>query len=88
MYVAFIVGVLTQQIVGCHAFTAKRVDLVMTPLRIAQWQRGEYGKSVVQGGIHYSKTGARYTTLHLTEHLSLEGITRLSEPSTTLPTTS
>ncbi len=35
VYVALVVDVFAQRIVGWHASTSKKVDLVMTPLRIA-----------------------------------------------------
>jgi len=39
VYVAFIVDVFSQRIVSWHAATSKHVDLGMTPLRMALWQR-------------------------------------------------
>ena len=39
VYVAFVVDVFAQRIVAWHASMSKKVDLVMTPLRIALWQR-------------------------------------------------
>ncbi len=41
IYVAFIVDVFAQRIVAWHASTSKATDLVMTPLRMALWQRAE-----------------------------------------------
>lgn len=75
-YVAFIVDVFSQKIVAWHASTSKDVSLVMTPLRIALWQRDHDGHPPVPGElIHHSDAGsAQYTSLHLTEHLDLEGI--------------
>ena len=43
VYVAFVVDVFAQRIVGWHAATNKRTDLVLTPLRIALWDRGRQG---------------------------------------------
>ena len=40
VYVAFVVDVFAQRIVGWHAATTKVTDLVLTPLRIALWDRG------------------------------------------------
>ena len=74
-YVAFVVDVFAQRIVGWHASTSKKVDLVMTPLRIALWQREREGNSVSPGNlIHHSDAGSQYTAIRLTEHLALEGI--------------
>lgn len=75
VYVAFVVGVFAQRIVGWHASTSKKVDLVMTPLRIALWQREREGNPVSPGNlIHHSDAGSQYTAIRLTEHLALEGI--------------
>ena len=37
--VSFIVDVFAQKVVAWHAATSKDVELVMTPLRMATWQR-------------------------------------------------
>lgn len=74
-YVAFVLDVFAQRIVGWHASTSKRVDLVMTPLRIALWQRQREGNPISPGDlIHHSDAGSQYTAIRLTEHLALEGI--------------
>ena len=75
VYVAFIVDVFAQKIVAWHAATTKHTDLVMTPLRMAVWQRGREGRPV-EGRelIHHSDAGSQYTSIHFTEHLELEGI--------------
>jgi putative transposase len=60
VYVAFIVDVFAQKIVAWHASTSKHVDLVMTPLRIAQWQRERDGHPAVPGElIHHSDAGSQ-----------------------------
>ena len=46
VYVAFIVDVFAQRIVAWHAATDKRTDLVMTPLRMALWDRDRDGHPV------------------------------------------
>ena len=75
VYVAFVVDVFAQRIVGWHASTSKKVDLVVTPLRIALWQREREGNPVSPGNlIHHSDAGSQYTAIRLTEHLALEGI--------------
>ena len=52
-----------------------RTDLVMTPLRIALWQRDRDGNPVSPGDlIHHSDAGPQYTSIRYTEHLDLEGI--------------
>jgi len=74
-YVAFIVDVFSQRIVGWHAATSKATDLVMVPLRIALWDRDRQGHPVPrQALIHHSDAGSQYTSIRLTEHLALEGI--------------
>ena len=75
VYVAFIVDVFAQRIVAWHAATTKHTDLVMTPLRIAIWARDRDGHPVGRGElVHHSDAGSQYTSIHLTEHLELEGI--------------
>ena len=75
VYVAFIVDVYSQKIVAWHAATTKTVELVMTPLRIAVWQRDHDGHPPVPGElIHHSDAGSQYTALHFCDHLDLEGI--------------
>jgi putative transposase len=48
-YVTFIVDVFAQKIVAWHCATSKDVELVMTPLRMAAWQRQREGRPVVPG---------------------------------------
>ncbi len=74
-YVAFIVDVFAQKIVAWHAATTKTTDLVMTPLRMAIWQRSRERRAVEPGRlISHSDAGSQYTALRFTEHLALEGI--------------
>ena len=75
VYVAFVVDVFAQRIVGWHASSSMRTDLVMTPLRIALWQRDREGNPISPGGlISHSDAGSQYTSIRYTEHLDLEGI--------------
>ena len=75
VYVASVLDVFAQRIVGWHASTSKRVDLVMTPLRIALWQRERERNPVSPGDlVHQSDAGSQYTSIRYTEHLDLEGI--------------
>jgi putative transposase len=75
VYVAFILDVFAQRIVAWHASTSKVTDLVMTPLRMAIWQRDHEGNPVDAGQlIHHSDAGSQYTSIRFTEHLELEGI--------------
>jgi putative transposase len=75
VYVAFIVDVFAQRIVGWHAATSKRTDLVMIPLRMALWQRQYEGRPAAVGQlIHHSDAGSQYTSIRFTEHLDVEQI--------------
>jgi transposase InsO family protein len=75
VYVAFILDVFAQRIVAWHASTSKVTDLVMTPLRMAIWQRDHEGNPIDAGQlIHHSDAGSQYTSIRFTEHLELEGI--------------
>jgi putative transposase len=74
-YVAFIVDVFAQRIVAWHAATTKTTDLVITPLRMALWQRGREDRPTRSGQlIHHSDAGSQYTSIRFTEHLDMEGI--------------
>ncbi len=54
---------------------SKATELVMTPLRMAIWQRSREDRAVVPGElISHSDAGSQYTALRFTEHLALEGI--------------
>ena len=60
---------------GWHAATDRRTDLVLTPLRIALWDRDRNGVPVEPGQLlHHSDAGSQYTSIRFTEHLELEGI--------------
>jgi putative transposase len=75
VYVAFVVDVFAQRIVGWHAASTKHTDLVLTPLRIALWDRQRQGTPVEPGQLlHHSDAGSQYTSIRFTEHLELEGI--------------
>jgi putative transposase len=74
-YVAFVVDVYAQRIVGWHIATDRRTDLVLTPLRIALWDRERHGAPIEPGQLlHHSDAGSQYTSIRFTEHLELEGI--------------
>lgn len=74
-YVAFVVDVYAQRIVGWHAATTKHTDLVLTPLRIALWDRDRNGFPVEPGQLlHHSDAGSQYTSIRFTEHLELTSI--------------
>lgn len=74
-YVSFIVDVFAQKIIAWNAATSKDVNLVMTPLRMATWQRQREGHPIEPGElIGHSDAGSQYTSIRFTEHLELEGI--------------
>ena len=65
----------SQRIVAWHAATTKTTPLVLTPLRIALWDRGRSGHPVRPGElIAHSDVGSQYTSLRFAEHLAAEGI--------------
>src|SRR5690606_16161348 len=67
--------VFAQRIVAWHAATTMATDLVMTPLRIALWQRDREGNPITREElICHSDAGSQYTSIRFTEHLELEGI--------------
>ena len=73
VYVAFVVDVFAQRIVGWHAMTSKHTELVLTCLRMATWRRDHDGTPVAPGLIMHSDAGSQYTSLKLTDHLAAEG---------------
>src|SRR5450756_652956 len=55
--------------------TTKPAELVLIPLRMAAWSRGQQGHPITRGDlIAHSDAGSQYTALRYTEHLALEGI--------------
>ncbi len=75
VYVAFVLDVFAQRIVGWHAASDKRTELVLIPLRIALWDRDRHGTPVEPGQLlHHSDAGSQYTSIRFAEHLELEGI--------------
>jgi putative transposase len=75
VYVAFVVDVYAQRVVGWHAMSTRPAELVLLPLRMAAWARGQQGHPVVRGKlVHHSDAGSQYTAIRFTEHLQLEGI--------------
>ena len=74
-YVAFIVDVYAQRVVAWHAQSTKTTDLVMTPLKMALWERGRQAHPPTPGElIHHSDAGSQYTSVRLTEHLALQDL--------------
>lgn len=75
VYVAFVLDCYSQKIVAWHASTSKTTPLVLTPLRIALWDRHRHGHPVRRGElIAHSDAGSQYTSLRFAEHLAAEGI--------------
>lgn len=74
VYVAFVLDVYSQKIVGWHAATTKHQDLVLAAVRMATWSRAHAGHPITPGLIHHSDAGSQYTALKFTERLELEGL--------------
>src|SRR5699024_3519604 len=61
VYVACVVDVFARRIVGWQARSSMRTVLVMTPLRIALWQRDREGNQVSPGAlVAHSDAGSQY----------------------------
>ncbi len=74
-YVAFVVDVFSQMIVGWHAMTTRPTDLVLVPLRMACWAREQQRHPIIAGELTaHSDAGSQYVSVRYTEHLALEGI--------------
>ncbi|MQW77992.1 DDE-type integrase/transposase/recombinase [Nocardioides sp. dk4132] len=75
VYVAFILDVYAQRIVAWHASTSKVTDLVMTPLRMAIWQRDHEGRPVEASElIHHSDAGSQGGFNRSSQHLDFGGV--------------
>jgi transposase InsO family protein len=73
VYVAFVVDMFAQKIVGWHAATSKQTDLVLVPLRIAAWQRGRDGHPLQRGQLlHHSDAGSQGGFNWSSQHLVVE----------------
>lgn len=75
VYVAFILDVFSQRIVAWRVQTTLRANLVMTPLRMALWERERQGHPIKPRQLRaHSDAGSQYTVVTYTERLTLEGI--------------
>jgi putative transposase len=75
VYTAFIVDVFAQKFVAWHCAKSKDVELVMTPLRMATWQREREGHPIVPGElVGHADAGSQYTSIRFTDHLELADI--------------
>lgn len=75
VYVAFVVDVFAQKILGWQAQTCKDTGLVTTAMRMAMWDRERHGKQPVPGQlIGHSDAGSQYTSIRFTDHCQLEGV--------------
>ena len=75
VYVAFVVDVFAQTILGWHTHTIKDAGLVTTAARMAMWRRDREDHQPVPGQlIGHSDAGAQYTSLRFTEHCQIDGI--------------
>lgn len=75
MYVAFVLDCFARRIVAWNVSTSKTTPLVLTPLRMALWERDRAGTPVPPGQlICHADAGSQYTSVRFTEHLALEGI--------------
>src|SRR3954452_24518741 len=73
--VAFVVDIFAQRIVGWHAATDKRTELVLTPLRIALWDRGRHGQPIPRGQLlHHSDAGSQGGFQRSSQHLDHGGV--------------
>jgi len=88
VYLAFVLDVLAQPIVGWHASWSMRTDLVMTPLRIALWQRDRDGNPVSPGDlIHHAMRDRSTPRSGTPSTLTLRASPPRSGPSATPTTT-
>ena len=69
VYVAFVLDVFAQRIVGWHAQTSMHTNLVLTPLRIALWERERQGHPIRPDQLRaHSDAGAQGGFNWLSQH--------------------
>lgn len=77
VYVTFIVDVFTRRVVAWQAATSKDVELVMTAVRMAIWQRQLEGHPIERNEpIGHGEAGSQQTSITFTENRDLECIRR------------
>jgi putative transposase len=60
VYVAFVVDAYAQRIVGWHPMSTRPAELVLLPLRMAAWARGQQGHLIGRGElVHHSDAGSQ-----------------------------
>jgi transposase InsO family protein len=75
VYVAFILDVFAQKILAWHATTRKDVELAMTPLQMAIWQRDREGHPIEHGQlIGHSDAGSQGGFNWSSQHLVILGV--------------
>ena len=75
VYVAFVVDVYAQRIVGWHAMSTRPAELVLLPLRMAAWARGQQGHPIVRGElVHHSDAGSQGGFNWSSQHLDSEEV--------------
>lgn len=74
VYVAFVVDVYSQAVLGWSAATSKRTQFVLDALEMGLWRRGRDGRPVRPCLVHDSDGGSQYTSFRFTTHLAAEGI--------------
>jgi len=73
-YVAFIVDVFAQKILAWHAATVRDADLVLTPLKMAIWQRDRDGHPIEPGElVGHSDAGRQGGFDRSSQHLKCGG---------------
>ena len=76
-YVAFVLDVFAQRIVGWHAQTSMHTNLVLTPLRIALWERERQGHPIRPDQLRaHSDAGAQGGFNWSSQHLDHGGVAR------------
>ena len=74
-YFAFVVDVFAQRVVAWHAATDKRTDLVLTPVRMALWERDRAGHPITHGQlVHHNDAGSQGGFDRSSQHLDRGGV--------------
>ena len=73
-YVAFVIDACSRRILGWRAARSMKTALVLDALEQALWTRRHSGAGSLDGLVHHTDAGSRYTSVTFTERLAAAGV--------------
>lgn len=73
VYVAFVIDAYSRRILGWHAATTMRTELVLDALEQAVWTRARQSRADLSGLVAHSDAGSQYRSIAYTERLAAAG---------------